>query len=530
MPAHQWMRNFQLEHDDIEFITGLLLEKELPLSTEQLARTIIEERLAQEASALQERFKDARFFNPAEAYKVGQRIIFPALEFASGVVVKERPGSNAEYEPFTVIQVEFEEENGSSARHLREFASQLSGPHALSRSDDSDYASTFYSDNVSVDDIMDEAGDDIIYMLENKLAESDTLVQVAGKWFPKDLLIDVNVGHLHLAEAILDINNGGPMTTAAILEQIGGLGSGSQELQEFSLNFVLKDDSRFDEVGPKGVVLWYLTRLEPAEVQQTPRLLHYTPIEYDRSLLSPDMLELEKEIDDEHSPPEVLQSITRTGAATLNYPHRRTGTLPLNGAMRKVFPTAQRTLRTYVTLVDGQDGEEYPGWVVRKERYIFGLNKFYRKHKLPVGAYVTAAATDEPGKIVINFNAYRPRTEWVKLVVPKNNQIIFEEDRRAIGAQYDELMLLGADDLDAVDALFEISQRKLLASIVQSVIAALANLNPQGFVHAKTIYSAVNVVKRCPPGPIFAALEGNLDFQNMGGQNWKLRESQEKTQ
>src|SRR5690606_14636544 len=162
-----------------------------------------------------------------------------------------------------------------------------------------------------------------------------------------------------------------------------------------------------------------------------------------------------------------------------------------------------------------------------KERYFFGLNKFYRKHKLPVGAYITATSTDEPGKIVINFNAYRPRTEWVKLIVPKNNQILFEEARRSIGAQYDELMLLGADDLDAVDALFEATQqqRKPLAAIIHNIITALATLNPQGFVHAKTIYSAVNVVRRCPPGPIFATLEANLDFRNMGGQNWKLRDN-----
>ena len=523
MPAHHWVRNFQIEQDDIEFITGLLLEKEQPLTTESLARIIIEQRLAQEANALQERFKDARFFNPAEGYEVGQRIIFPALEFASGVVVKERSGSNADYEPFTVIQVEFEGENGTPGKHLREFASQLTRPHALSRSDDGDYAARFYSDNLSADEIMAASSDDIIYTLENELSENETLVQVTGKWFPKDLLTDVNVGHLHLAEAILDINSGGPLTTAAILEQMGGLGEGSKELQEFSLNFVLKDDSRFDEVGPKGIVLWYLTRLEPAEVQQTPRQLQYNPIEYDRSLLSPDMLELEKDIDDENSPTEVLQSITRSGSITLNYPHRRVGTLPLNAAMRKIFPTAQRTLRTYITLVDGQDGEEYPGWVVRKERYVFGLNKFYRKHKLPVGAYITATSTEEPGKIVINFNAYRPRTEWVKLIVPKNNQILFEEARRSIGAQYDELMLLGADDLDAVDALFE--QRKPLATIIHNIITALATLNPQGFVHAKTIYSAVNVVKRCPPGPIFATLEANLDFRNMGGQNWKLKDN-----
>lgn len=525
VPAHHWVRDFQISDEDIETISNLLLENEQPLDTESLARILIEERLAQEVTALQNRFKDARFYNPAERYKIGQHLIFPALEFASGVVIEEREGINPDYEPFTVIQVEFEETNGSTAKQTREFASGLSTPHPLSRTEENDYADILYANTPTVDEILQAAGDDIIYTLENKLSESESLVQVTGKWFPKDLLVEVNVGHLHLAEAILDINGGGPLATSVILEEIGGLGSGSPALQEFSLNYVLKDDSRFDEVGPKGSVLWYLYRLEPVEVQQVPKILQYTPINYDRSLLTPDLLELERELDDELSPPEGQQNSVRKPMVILNYPHRRAGTLPLNAAMRQVFPTTQRTLRTYVTLVDGQDGEEYPGWIVRKERYVYGLNKFYRKHKLPVGCFITARQGDKAGQIVVDFNAYRPRTEWIRLIVPKNNQIAFEEARRSIGADYDDLMLLGADDLEAVDALANSQQRKPLSAIIQNVIAALAPMTPQRTVHAKTIYSALNVVKRCPPGPIFATLVAEPDFQNVGGHYWKLKDS-----
>lgn len=528
MPAHHWVRNFQVDQDDIEFITSLLIENEKPLSTEQIAHRLIEEQLAQEAAAMQEQYKDARFYNPPENYEVGQRIIFPALDFASGVVVDTRPGTNPDYEPFAVIQVEFEDDNGSvGAKKVREFAAELTAPHALSRTEEEDEAATFYGNNLTVDEVMASGADDILYTLESKLYESDSLVQVSGKWFLIDLIVEVNVGHLHLAEAILDINGGGPLSTRAILDEIGGLDSGSPELQEFSLNYVLNEDSRFDEVGPKGVVLWYLARLEPAEVQQTPMLLAYDPIPYEPALLDEEMLQLEREIDDELSPAELFEDDEIRPVITLTYPHRRVGTLPLNAAMRQVFPTAQQTLRTYVTLVDGQDGEEYPGWVVRKDRYIFGLNKFYRKHRLPVGAFITATAGEEPGKIVIDFNAYRPRTEWVRLIVPVKNQVTFEEDRRSIGADYDDLMLLGADDLDAVDALFETTRqhKKPLASIIQNIISALARMSPQGTVHAKTIYSAVNVIRRSPPGPILGTLVANLDFQNVGGHYWKLRDN-----
>lgn len=522
MPVDRWARNFQIRQDDIEHLTSLLLEKEQPLSTEALARVIVEARLAEEAAQIQERFKDARFYNPAETYEVGQRIVFPVFDYADGIVVDEREGINPDYEPFTVINVEFE----GKGKRVRAFASNLSAPHALSRAEGDDFIQELTADSLTADDILSEAGDMIVEAVEKTLAESKTLVKVTGKWFPKDLLTEVDVGHLNLAEAVLDINGGGPMDTLSIIREIGGLGDGSSELQEFSLNYVLKDDDRFDEVGPTGRVLWFLTRFEPQEVQQTPSFLQYHAVEYDRALLDPEALVLEREIDDELSPVEPPATVDRA-RVTLIYPHRRVGTLPLTASMRQIFPTARQTPRVYVTIVDGQDGEEYPAWVVRQERYIYGLGAFYRKHQLPVGASLTAAPDEEPGKIVVDFNAYRPRTEWVRLITPHNHQIGFEEAKRAIGADYDDLVILGADDLDAVDALFDDTrhQRKPLATIIAEVITALTRLSPQGTVHAKTIYSAVNVVRRYPPGPILATLIANLDFQNVGGHYWKLTDS-----
>jgi hypothetical protein len=317
---------------------------------------------------------------------------------------------------------------------------------------------------------------------------------------------------------------GGPLPPEQILEQIGRLGDAPEELQIFSMNYALNTDSRFDEVGPAGQVLWYLSQLEPQEVLQTPAMLRYTQIEYDRSLLTPDMLVVESDIGDELSPDADGEDSSTEAKVTLIYPHRRLGTLPLNQQMRRVFPTARRTPRIWITLVDGQDGEEYTGWVVHNERYVYGLNKFYRKHRLPIGAYVTARPGDAADKVMINFSSYRPRSEWIRLIVPQQGQIQFENSKRAIGAEYDELMILGADDLQAVDDLFQTTQqqKKSLASILRSIIPPLGHLTPQGTVHAKTLYSTVNVMRRCPPGPIFATLIANPDFQNVGGQYWKL--------
>lgn len=524
MPTHHWARNLIITDQDIEFLTGLLLEKEVPLKTEDLARALIEERLRQEAAVLQERYKDAQIYSPAQTYDAGQKLVFSAFDFHTGTVTSVRPGNNAEYGEFSVIGVTFDDDTLNNTPKPREFASSLQTSHVLSQTngDATDFAAAMQ--NFTADDILNAAHDEILAKVNDALSASPDLVYLAQKWFPYDLLLEVNVGHLNLAEAVLDMAGGGPLPTEQILEEIGGLGKAPQELQAYSLNYVLNDDDRFDEVGPTGEVLWYLTRLEPAEVRQVPAILRYTPIEYDRGLLTPDMLALEAEIGDELTPAEPVSNV-HEASLNLIYPHRRLGTMPLNNRLAAVFPTARQTPRIWVTLVDGQDGEEYPAWVVRKEKYVFGLAQFYRKHKLPVGVAMTASRADEDGKVIINFNAYRPRTEWIRLIVPKGDSIAFENQKRAIGAQYDDLMILGADDLPGVDAIAQTTQqqKKSLVAILKTIIPSLGALTPQGTVHAKTLYSAVNILRRCPPGPIFATLLANPDFENVGGHYWKLR-------
>ncbi len=49
------------------------------------------------------------------------------------------------------------------------------------------------------------------------------------------------------------------------------------------------------------------------------------------------------------------------------------------------------------------------------------------------------------------------------------------------------------------------------------IMPELIKLSPQGTVHAKAIYSGVNIVRRTPPGPIFALAFGQAVFHPDGG-------------
>lgn len=519
MPSHPWARDFFVTDDDVEFLTGLLLERETPLSTDELARAIIDRRLENEKAALQERFKDVHLYKPSDSYQIGQVVMFPTLDHATAEVVNVRAGENPEYGDFAVMKVRFDDDT------TREFAADFKPPHKLS---DGAAEALPGLPTIDTDGILRESHDLITQRLSEKLLDTGELVSVTGKWFPRGLMVEVNEGYLNLAEAVLDMTGGGPLTTADILEQIGGLGDMSPELQAFVLNDALNRDDRFDEVGPLNQVLWFLKRVEPPEVQTTPEILLYSPADYNPDVLSDEETALEAEIGDEWSPASRGQDVIDPSVQvtlTLIFPHRRAGTLPLNAAMRHIFPTARRTQRIAVTLVDGQDGEEYPGWVVRQGRYVFGLGALYRKHKLPVGTHIILKRQPEGEKIVVDFHAHRPRSEWVRLVENKNGQIAFEDQKRNIGAEYDDLMILGTDNLEELDKLIATYKRASLTSILRTLIAELSRNSPQGTVHAKTLYSAYNVLKRCPPGPIFAALNTSPDFQQVGNHYWRLGES-----
>lgn len=519
MLTRQWARSFAVSPEDVEYLQGLLLEHETPLTLEEIARLIIEKRLQDQQAALEEQYKGVTTYRPSEVFSIGQRIVFPKMDYALANVAEVRDGVNPEIGSFKVIKVRFDDDS------IREFASEMQAPHRLN---DELNSLSPNGEALSVDDILAEGQDLIHKEIADALSANSDLVRLSGRWFSRSLMLDVNEGHLNLAEALLDIASGGPLTTAEMLRDIGGLGSGSLLLQEFCLNFALNNDKRFDEVGPLDTVLWFLRRLEPAEVQNTPEILRFTPVPYAQDTLTADQIALEAEIDDEWSMLDD-QEIDPSAEVRLIliYPHRRAGTLPLTSRMRGIFPTARSSARIALTLVDGQDGEEYPGWVVRQQRYVYGLAGLYRKHKLPVGAHVSVRREPDSDKVIVDFQAHRPRTEWVRLIINRNGQIGFEDQKRAIGAEYDDLMILGADDLAFVDGLFQSSQqgRRTLPSVLRMLLTELSRSTPQAAVHSKTLYSALNVLRRCPPGPMFAALNNEPDFYNVGNHYWRLSSS-----
>ncbi len=513
LPGEYW-KNLSVSKQDIDFLQNHLFETENPLPTEELVAILVAERIRfeREAQARQQK-SSGDVYIPMEPYKLGQKLILPAFGMKKGEVVAVRPGNNPEVGSFEVIDVRLEDGQVKSlAASLADH--KLNLPPEQKADPDTDPQA-----------IMEAYGEDLVKKLDVTLMADETLVRIAEAWFPRALLIDINVGYLNLAEAVLEMNSGEPLSTTALIEQVGVSGTANPNLTEFSMNYALQEDGRFDEVGPTGEVLWCLRRLEPEEVQNVPSILKYNLVDYDRSLLTPQMLNLESLLDDELSETDQKPPKADEMTITLTYPHWRAGTLPVSPRVRSFFPTAIESPRIRFTLVDAKSGEKLPAWVVREYGYVYGLRKWFEKQKLFPGAYIVIRRSRVPGEVIIEAKTHRPNRDWVRTVLAgSDGGLVFAVLKQEIYCEYNERMAVVVSDIAAVDSAFTSRGRQPLEKLVRDMLRELAKLTPQGHVHAEELYSAVNILRRVPPAPLFALLASTRDFVHVGDLHYRLAE------
>lgn len=514
-----YWETFDLQEEDIEFIYNYLLEIETPLTPQELVSAIVEERIRREIEAFElQRSSAGDLYYPKDSFKEDQNLIFPALDWRKGRVIGLRSGVNPDIADLKIIKVMFD--NGEE----REFASEVED-HLLNNPPEI----TQESELLNPQFVIDHFRDILVENLENNLEANDDFVRIAGRWFPRALLVNVNQGHLNLAEAVLDMAGGGPLPTDSLVEQVELPTSENPKLVEFSLDLGLEEDQRFDEVGPAGEVLWYLKRLEPQEVLEVPSFLRYHEIEHDRDLLSEDMLALEQELDDELSPIKKASTKSDDVVISLIFPHWRVGALPLSARVKHLFPTAYEAPRIRFMLEDKKTGESFPGWVVREERYVIGLREWYQSQGLMPGSIVRVERGDDPGRVVISADSRRSSREWIRTVlVGSDGKTVYAMLKQVVSADFDERMAIAVPDVEAVDAVWERmrKERPAFERVVVEIVRELTKLNPQGHVHAIELYAAVNMVRRCPPGPILALLASRPWFEHVGDLHFRFDDAE----
>ena len=507
-----YWEDLQINRQDVEHLHTHLFENETPLTTRELVTIFVNERVQAERLAVQtQRLAGGKTYLPKDSYQVGESLVFPALNWKHGKVTASRAGQNPEIGGFDVLTVQLED--GSE----RLFASGLP-QHALN-----EQPATVEDTGFDAQAIIKEYASVIEKKLEAAFQTNDDLVRIAGRWFPRALLVDVNVGHLNLAEAVLDMSGGEPLLTSALLKDVALPEGVNPKLAEFSLNFALQEDQRFDEVGPAGQVLWCLRRLEPEGVREVPLYLQYAGIDYDRDGLNPQMINLEKQLDDELSNVEAGGNPeTKEVTVSLIFPHLRAGTLPLSARVRPLFPTAYESPRVRFTLVDGKTKQRMPGWVVREHGYVYGLRDWYKANDLIPGSLINIRRGQNMGEVIIETQAYRAK-DWVRTaIIGADGGIVFAMLKQSISAAFNDRMVFAIPSPDAVDQLWTQNHKKSFEQLVLSMIRELSKLTPQGHVHAQELYSAINIVRRVPPAPLFAMLASKPEITHVGDLHFRL--------
>lgn len=509
-----WRDQFDVTEEDIEFLYNLLQDTQGPQTLTQLATALIDEYLRREEAKIRTELSKGAVYTPKEQFEVGQTIVFPALEFAVGEVIGVRDGHNPEFGEFKVIKVELEDGQ-------REFASNLASHRLNQGNGNSALDQDALLSGLEIYSLYEEEiNDSVLFALEEG-DRSDDFVEVDGSWLLADMLAEVHVGYLNIAEAMIEVQ-GKPTKTSQLLTEIELDSSVNPVMRTISLDHALSNDERFDRVAGNGENMWFLRRLEPEPVLNTPALLRYETIPYNRALLSVELLQIEWELDDEWGESGLTSEIPRvvpTITITLTYPHWRYGTLPLNGRTVNFFPGTAKS-KSVVTLVDGRWGTRYTGWVLHDQRYVYGLSKWYEDHALPVGAYITLERTNNANEIIVDYRTRRAKREWARIASadPDHKGLRFEMNKVQVACEYDEYLIVAEQDREPIDALRRLFQNNSIDFnlIVEAIVLELIKLNPQGTVHAKSIYSAVNMLRRTPPGPVFYALISNRKFRDVG--------------
>jgi hypothetical protein len=518
-----WQEQFTVIPDDSEHLYSLLLESNRPQPTETLALAVVQRHCQQEEMAIRAELQRGSLYQPKDSYQVGEQLVFPRLDYAAATVVSQRRGHNPQYGDFSVVQVEFEGNGG-----VREFAAEFSHPHSLNLDEGQSLAEA--EGLASPQELYESYQEHIDSKLTAALEANDEFISFRGQWFLKGLLVPVHDGLLNIAEAAIDIADK-PLPVETLLNDLDLPADIPAETQAISFNFALYSDERFENVGPEGQVLWYLTRMEPPEISHVPLQLQAPDLPFDLNRFDNELRRLVGEIDDEATDPALIRppiSDAETVVVILNYPHRRAGTLPITPKTAVFFPKADDH-HVRITIIDKRSGQQMPGWVNSGNKYVAGLGKWYNQNQLPTGAYISLYSTDDPLTVMVDYQKVRVKREWVRVALYQSGQMSFQLLKQPIGCEYDDLMIIGVSDEAAIDSAWSDTKQlqKPLLSILRQVFPELAKLNPQGAVHAKTLYSAVNVMRRCPPGPVFHELSTQACFIPMGHGYWTFDASVE---
>jgi hypothetical protein len=100
--------------------------------------------------------------------------------------------------------------------------------------------------------------------------------------------------------------------------------------------------------------------------------------------------------------------------------------------------------------------------------------------------------------------------------------------KQVVKAPFDDRMAIAIPDSGALDEIWNRYQKEQppFERVVVNTVRELAKLNPQSHVHASELYAAINIIRRCPPGPILTLLDSRPWFTHVGDLHYRLSDTE----
>lgn len=502
---------------DIEHLYGFLLERGTPLTSRDLAVHLVEWRVSEEEKHLAElAARRSPIYQPKNAYEVGHSLIFTALGNREGTIRRIRPGDNPRLPEFQVLEVELEGEP-----QVREFAAHYEAPHPLNE----EITQKAISLGVTPAEAVEAYGESVRQALVQRLNTDKEFVHIGDRWLLKGLLPEIHLGYLNLAEAAIE-QAGDALPTAELAKILDIPQTAKKGALDFALNLALANDPRFEDVGPVDQRRWILVRMELPEARERPAILDTFPA---RTVKLPSELEiiatdLHDSADSNGNAAKPAQPPSDV-ALILTYPHRRAGSLPLIPPLRALIPDFVHA-RLKINFVNAATQQRVPGYAVADGNYLVGLSSWFDAHKLSPGALITIRRGAEPLTLTVEFQPQRERSLWVRVARGINGRLTFSQEKRPLAHKSDEEMLIVVADPIGVDAVAQAARHeRSMPTLLEEIFPELAKLSAGGRVHAKTLYSAANIVRRAAPRAVLSALVESHAFTSVGGGYFVLNET-----
>ena len=141
------------------------------------------------------------------------------------------------------------------------------------------------------------------------------------------------------------------------------------------------------------------------------------------------------------------------------------------------------------------------------------------------GSLINVRKSETPGEVIIEAKNYRSTKDWLRTaIIGTDGVVVFAMLKQAVSAEFNERMAIAVPAFETIDQAWTQNSKRPLEQLVVSMIREMSKLTPQGHVHAQELYSAINIVRRVPPAPLFALLQTKDEISHVGDLHFKIND------